>query len=400
MPDFPHLSRRQFMLSTAALGLTLSVFPGMVLANARTDQRLVIVILRGAMDGLAAVAPYSDPAYAQLRGNLALNGDTLRKLDDRFALHSALTSLYQFYQDKNLAVIHAVASPYRDRSHFDAQAVLELGTNQVGGAQSGWLNRLVSAINARDSSFAMAIGNSVPLILRGPAEVGSWSPQMLPSARPEIFDLISTMYAKDTVLKSALSEGIMVQDQTSDAMAGEDPKKVRQARNSFPEMAKVAGQLLSKETGPRIATLELDGWDTHVNQGTMAGRLASNFTILADGMAGLKESLGLAWANTTIVVMTEFGRTVRVNGNGGTDHGTASLMFVMGGRVRGGMYGQWPGLAAAQLYENRDLYPTTDTRSVMKGVLNDLYGLSPAVLSHDIYPESANIKPLTGLIRV
>jgi uncharacterized protein (DUF1501 family) len=397
-----NLSRRRFLLGSAALGIVFSLCPGVVLADARTEERLVVIVLRGAMDGLAALAPYGDPNYLAIRGDLALNNDTLRKLDDRFALHTSLDPLYTIFQEKNLALIHATATPYRERSHFDAQNVLELGTNQVNGAQTGWLNRLVLAINNRntqDTSMALAFGNSVPLILRGSASVGTWAPQVMPQASTEIYDLATSMYKHDPLLSKALSDGIMVQDESSDAMKGQDPKAAKQARNSFPMMAKAAGQFLAKSTGPRIATLELDGWDTHVNQGTEAGRLANNFEILAQGVSALKETLGPVWGHTTIVVMTEFGRTVRVNGNGGTDHGTASLMMVMGGRVRGGIYGTWPGLATAQLYQNRDLAPTTDTRSVMKGVLNDLYGLSPSVLSHDIYPDSENIAPLTGLIK-
>jgi uncharacterized protein (DUF1501 family) len=401
---FPvQLSRRRFLLGGAALGLVFSLYPGVVLADARTEERLVVIILRGAMDGLAALVPYGDPNYAALRGDLALNNDTLRKIDGGFGLHGSLDSLYTIFHEKNLALIHAVASPYRERSHFDAQNVLELGTNQVNGAQTGWLNRLVLAINNRktdDSSMALAFGDSVPLILRGPAIAGTWSPQIMPGATPEIYDLATFMYKDDPLFSKALAEGIMVQNESSDAMKGSDPAVTKQARNSFPMMAQAAGQFLAKSTGPRIATLELGGWDTHVNQGTEAGRLASNFEILAKGIAAFKDSLGPVWGHTTLVVMTEFGRTVRVNGNSGTDHGTASLMMLAGGRVRGGIYGTWPGLSTAQLYQNRDLAPTTDTRSVMKGVLNDLYGLSPSVLSHDIYPDSENIAPMTGLIRV
>ncbi|MFA7276917.1 MAG: DUF1501 domain-containing protein [Pseudobdellovibrionaceae bacterium] len=395
------LNRRRFLLGTGALGLVMTLNPGLVLANAATDERFVFVILRGGMDGLAAVAPYGDPNYAALRGGLALAPDTLLKLDNRFGLHPALAPLYGMYKSSELALIHAAATPYRERSHFDAQNILELGSVKAHALQSGWLNRLIAAIHDRtDPSFALAIGDAVPMVIRGDAKYGSWAPQVLPEVGGDFMSLVSRMYGGDQLFQRTLADGLAVQDMSSDAMKGKDAGEERKKRQAFPSLAKTAGEFLAKAQGPRLATLELGGWDTHVQQGTEAGRLADNFKTLADGLAQLKSALGPVWDKTTVLIVTEFGRTAAVNGNKGTDHGTASVAFLCGGRVKGGIYGGWPGLAQNALYEQRDLMPVTDMRSIMKGVLNDVYGLSPATLDHDIYPGSSGVNPLRGLIRV
>lgn len=393
------VSRRQFLSGAAMFGAAVTICPGLVLAQARTDERLVVIILRGGMDGLAAVAPYGDPSYASTRNGLALNSDTILKMDQRFAFHPSLAALHKMYQNKEVAVIHAAASPYRERSHFDGQNILELGSTTPYALHSGWLNRTIGAINARDSSLAISLGTTAPTIIRGTAPYQSWSPNSIAKVNDDFMSLLKMSYAQDKRFSDALNQGLMARESTSDAVPKDEKMNTKQGQ-SFPILAEKAGQFLAKETGPRLATLEMGGWDTHIQQGTEGGRLSENLEVLNRGIEALKSSLGPAWSKTTIVAMTEFGRTAHMNGNRGTDHGTASVVLLMGGRVQGGIYGDWPGLADANLYQNRDLMPTTDIRSIMKGVLNNLYGLSPATLDNDIYPGSGNARSMTGLIRV
>ena len=394
-------SRRQFIMGSAGVGLLMMVCPGMVLAQAATEERLVVVILRGGMDGLAAVVPYGDPDYPSLRGDLALSGDNVMKLNERFGLHPMLSPLHKMYQNGELAVIQAVASPYRERSHFDAQNIMELGSDRAHSLPSGWLNRVIMALDAKNDRLGMAMGQSMPQIMRGPAQVGSWAPSALPDAGEDFMSLVSMMYERDASLSRAYHDGVRIQDDASDALQMDDRKDTRKSRSpqAFLTMAKMAAQWLAKPDGARIATLELEGWDTHIQQGTEGGRLANNFDLLARGIEELKNSLGSVWSKTTVVIMTEFGRTARPNGNNGTDHGTGGVMLLAGGRIKGGIYGSWPGLSTSQLYEQRDLMPTTDLRSVMKGVLNDIYGFSPGTLNQDIYPDSGAINMMHGLIR-
>lgn len=401
------VSRRLFLQGLIGLGAsTCFVMPGLALAQARTNKRLVIVIMRGGMDGLAAVVPYGDRDYTSLRGDMALNGDVLLKLDEFYAFHKALEPLHTMYRARELLAVHAVASPYRERSHFDAQNVLELGSTRPNELKSGWLNRVVAAINEKDSKLGMAIGQNTPLILRGPQNATSWAPSVLPEVGENYYALVEKVYAKDPLFSKALTEGLEIQEKGAELFhaqtGGRQQRMARQARSrqAFVTMAEAAGKWLATPDGPRLATLEIDGWDTHANQGVEGGPLASNFTLFANGLENLKKALGPAWRDTVVVAMTEFGRTARPNGNRGTDHGTAGAMFIAGGAVDGGrVISRWPGLATADLYQARDLKPTTDIRAVMKGVLNDHYGLSAATLSHDIYPGSSGVAPMRGLLK-
>lgn len=395
------ITRRQFIMGSAGTGLMLMVAPGMILARAHTDERLVVVILRGGMDGLAAVVPYGDPDYQSLRGDLAISADNILKLDNRFGLHPMLSPLHKMFQNKELAVIQAVASPYRERSHFDAQNILELGSEKAHSLPSGWLNRVISALGQKNGKLGLALGQSIPQMMRGAAQVGSWAPSVLPGSGQDFMSLVSMMYENDSGLRQAYHEGVRLQDEASDALHMDPRKDTRQSRSSqaFVTMAKMAGQWLAKPEGARIATLELEGWDTHIQQGTEGGRLANNFDLLARGIDEMKTAIGPAWSKTTVVIVTEFGRTAKPNGNNGTDHGTGGVMMLAGGAVKGGVYGDWPGISTGRLYEGRDLMPTTDIRSVMKGVLNDLYGLSPSSLNNDIYPGSGSVSMMRGLIR-
>jgi uncharacterized protein (DUF1501 family) len=389
------LSRR-----TALLGLSTAVALGrasLAIASAATEQRFVVVILRGALDGMAAVVPYGDPAFAGLRPDRPPKPgqpDGLLDLGGFFGLHPALTGLHGQYQAGELLPIHAVAGPYRIRSHFEAQDCLESGADHR--MTSGWLNRVVGALPAhpeRQEGNAMAIGVSVPLVLRGPATVANWAPHGFAEPQPDLYARIAALNASDKVIGDAMTEGLRARGFSEATLRGEAEASNRFA---FPALAAAAGRLLAASDGPRIAALELGGWDTHVAQ---TARLSGPLRQLDEGLVTLKSNLGNAWKNTVVLAMTEFGRTARLNGTRGTDHGTASVAFVTGGNVAGGrVLTTWPGLGDDKLFEHRDLAPTMDLRSVAKAVLAAQFGLAPPQLGV-IFPDSQTADPLTGLLR-
>ena len=397
------VSRRDFvkgMCSSAVLAMAGTMYPGLVFANAYTENRLVVVILRGGMDGMAALAPYADKNYGSIRGDLTLNLETLLRIDPFFGLHPSLEPLAKMYQDGDMIAIPATATPYRDRSHFDAQNVLELGSIKPNGLSSGWLNRVVAAINAQ-SDFAMAFGQGLPEIFRGNMSVNSWAPSALPDVSDDYISLVQKVYAQDKVFAGHLSKALNIQTMSMDALKGNEKQMTRKSRSpqAFVTMAKAAGEWMAKPSGPRIATLELGGWDTHVQQGTEGGRMANNLSLFARGIDELKKGLGSSWNKTIVMAVTEFGRTARPNGNRGTDHGTAGTTFLMGGALKGGrVIHKWPGLSDADLHEGRDVRPTIDIREIMKAVLHSHYGISKHVLSQEIYPNSKNIRPLRELL--
>ena len=399
------VSRRDFMkgmCSTAALAMAGTLYPGMVFANAITDRRLVVVILRGGMDGMAALAPYGDKNYAALRGDLALDPSALLRVDPFFGLHPSLGPLTHLYKNGEMIAVPASASPYRERSHFDAQNILELGSTKPHGLDSGWLNRLVGAINATEDT-ALAFGQGLPAIMRGRESVNSWAPSALPDVGDDYLSLISKVYAHDPLFSKNFAKAINIQDMSMDVLDGNERSMTRQSRSpqAFVTMAKTAGQWMAKPDGPRIATLELGGWDTHVRQGAEGGRMANNLSLFARGIDELKTGLGSHWSKTVVLAVTEFGRTARPNGNLGTDHGTAGTLFLFGGALKGGrIIHKWPGLSDADLYEGRDLRPTIDIREVVNGVLHEHYGISQNTLINDIYPGSRGVGHIKGLIRV
>jgi uncharacterized protein (DUF1501 family) len=381
------------------------------LAHAATDKRLVVVVLRGALDGLAAVPPYADPAYREVRGNLALPApgapEGALDLDGRFGLHPALRPLDEWYRARELLVVHAVATPYRSRSHFDGQDLLENGGTRVRGVQDGWLNRALTLLergDARRSRLGLAVGQTVPLMLRGQTPVSSWAPPDMPELHGEFLARVARMYRADPVLGPAINEGIRAQAMTgevigSDRQAQMDPAANRGPRN-IARAADAVGRLLASAQGPRVAVLELGGWDTHAGQGVINGRLANQLRNLAEGLAALRAALGAAWSNAAVAVVTEFGRTVAPNGTGGTDHGTGTVAFLLGGRINGGrVVTQWPGLAQNRLFEGRDLTPTADLRSVMKPLLARHLGLAQDAVDRVVFPDSASAAPLPDLIR-
>ena len=387
---------------SAILGLATSISIGrtsLAVASAPTDRRLVVVILRGALDGMAAVVPYGDANLAGLRGEIVPpppgQPDGLLDLGGFFGLHPALGGLHDMYRANEALAVHAVAGPYRVRSHFEAQDYLESGADQR--MTSGWLNRVVAALPAptvpRPEGQALAVGVSVPLLLRGPAQVANWAPHGFAQPAPELYAAIAAVNQHDPVIGPAIAEGLRARGFSAAVLDGEAEVN---DKNAFPALARAAGEILRAADGPRIAALEIGGWDTHSRQ---ANRLTGPLKQLDAGLLALKTALGATWAQTAILVMTEFGRTARVNGTQGTDHGTGTVAFVLGGTVAGGQVRTtWPGLGTGQLFENRDLAPTTDLRSVAKGMLAAHLGLDSQAL-RQVFPGSSSAQAMGGLIR-
>lgn len=382
------------------LGLGAAVTLGrssLALAAAGTEQRFVVVVLRGALDGLAAVVPYGDPALVRLRGELvpptAGSADGMLDLGGFYGLHPALAPLHTMYQAGNLLVAHAVAGDWRVRSHFEAQDFLESGADRR--LTSGWLNRVVLALPeaAGVAGTAIAVGQSVPLLLRGPAPAGSWMPHALPEPGADLYAHVAALCAHDPLIGPAIASGLRERGFTDSVLAGAAPPR---RRDAFPVLAGEAARLLAAPGGPRIAALEIGGWDTHAAQ---TNRLAAPLAELAAGLAALRDGLGATWQQTVVLVMTEFGRTVRVNGTRGTDHGTGTVAFAIGGAVAGGrVLADWPGLTEGRLLDGRDLRPTTDLRAFAKGLLGPHLGLDAATLAR-VFPDSLAVTPLSGLLR-
>jgi uncharacterized protein (DUF1501 family) len=395
------MTTRRAVLTTGATLTLLAPLARFASAAANTDSRFVLVILRGGLDGLAAVAPYAEPVYAQLRGQLALSapgteGGAL-DLDGTFGLHPALANLHAMYRAREALVLHAAATPYRERSHFDAQNVLEAGGATPSAAAGGWLNRALAALaDAGDTRGAVALADNVPLVLRGELAVTSWAPSQLPESDDDTLARVRRLYeAADPALAASLSSALEARAIAGDA---NDARMGGRAGQAIAPLASAAARFLSAADGPRVAVLDAGGWDTHANQGAAQGALALRLRGLDAGLQMLKAELGAHWQQTTVLVVTEFGRTVAVNGTRGTDHGTASCAFAAGGAVAGGrVLADWPGLAARDLHEGRDLRATTDLRAMFKAVLHERFGLSEAALARSVFPASDAIEPLEGV---
>ncbi len=396
-------TRRRFLFGAGALAVGAAL-PDALFAKTGGEARFVAIILRGALDGLAAVPPYADPHYAGLHRDLAIAAPGTQAgaldLDGHFGLHPSLSFLHERYRSGELAVMQAVASPYRDRSHFDGQAVLENGLTRAVGSADGWLNRALAVMPARATGaaaeHALALSQNVPLILRGNQRVQSKSPQVTPAVDEDLLTRLADLYSKDDWFSARLSEAANMQ--AMPAPGTDNPRPQINAR--IQQSAQMAAAIMAADGGPEIAVLEASGWDTHANQGAAQGTLANRLAGLDHALRAFNDGLGPLWRHAVVMVVTEFGRTAAMNGTRGTDHGTAGCCFVMGGAIAGGrVMTDWPGLAPADLYQGRDLQPTQDLRGVFKAVLTDHLRIDRSSVERLIFPESADIKPVSGLIK-
>jgi uncharacterized protein (DUF1501 family) len=402
-------SRRQLLHAAlaGAAGTTLGPWSSLSLAaSAATaspgSNRFVLLILRGGMDGLVAVPALGDPAFAEARGPLAQFGSAPLPLDNTFALHPLLPQLHNLYGSGELAVIHATGLPYRERSHFDAQQLLESGGSKPHELNSGWLGRaLAASAGASGSLKGVALETAVPLVLRGPVGVDTWAPSSLPDPAPDLVQRLETMYRSDPALAQALQRAKALRDvpgmgANPQAMGG--PQAA--GRRAAVTLATKASEFLQR--GTQVAVMELGGWDSHINAANPNGALANTLRTLDATLAALKDGLSAngTWGRTVVLVATEFGREVAVNGNGGTDHGTGGAAFVLGGAVRGGrVIADWPGLARKDRFEGRDLRVTTDLRAVVRTVLAEHLRVPRAALDTSVLPGSASL-PLLDLLRL
>jgi len=383
------ISRRSFVTAAGGVALVAGFAPQMLFARALTERRFVFIIQRGAADGLHTLAPVGDPAYASQRGNFAEDFAAAPRLDSMFALHPALTTVYGLFQAKQASFVHAVASPYRDRSHFDGQNVLETGGTSAYQLKDGWLNRMLGLLPGTQGK-GIALAATVPMALRGKVEVASYAPSGLPDASDDLMARVSSLYTGDAQLHAIWEQAMSTRTLTSD-LASDN------GRNAAATGA-LAARLLAAPDGARVAMIETNGWDTHAQQ---RGRLANQLKGLDALIGGLKTGLGPLWADTLVVVATEFGRTVRVNGTQGTDHGTASVAMLLGGAVNGGkVNADWPGLADAALYENRDLKPTIGLDAVIGSAVAAHYDILPNRAMAALFPDVRQARFMNDLVRV
>ena len=410
-------TRRELLLGSGAL-FAWAFVPKIARAEGR-DPRLLTIVLRGALDGLAAVAPVGDPDWVKLRGDNALKLDGATPalpLDGFFALNPAMPNLHRLYKAGQAIVVHAVATPYRERSHFDGQDVLESGLARPGRADTGWLNRALVKLEPEDrvrtstnGRRTFAVGPITPLVVRGPAPVLSWVPPRLPPVSDDTTARLLDLYRHtDPMLARVLEERIGLSSLAPAGLPDRKPGEmgpviqvgnINQVRAYFAEAAGAAAKFLANPDGPRVGALALDGWDTHNDEGVVNGRLAQLLGALDGALAAVETNMGPAWSETVVTLITEFGRTARINGTAGTDHGTATVALLLGGALKGGrVVADWPGVKEADLYEKRDLKATTDLRAVLKGLLRDHLYVDERVLTADIFPGSDAVGPMTGLL--
>ena len=404
------LDRRTLLKSLAATGaLAAGGHARFAFAATPDDRRLVVVILRGALDGLAAVPPHGDKDYAGVRGDLALSTSgvaALHDLDGFFGLHPALTNLKGLYDAKELVVFHNICSPYRDRSHFDGQNVLETGGTHPHLLSDGWLNRALQPMGLTKGDGALAVAQSPPLMLSGKVQPPSWMPPVMPAPDELFLNQVRTLYANDPVLKESLSSALALEAAAQDAMDDPAAKTVRPSRGgpfgNLTPLFKGAGRLLAAADGPRVATLEASGWDTHVAEGAADGQLARRLGALDGAIEAMRTAMGPdIWNKTAVVMATEFGRTVHPNGSGGTDHGTGGSAFLFGGAVAGGtVKAEWVGLKSGDLRDGRDQPARTDLRALFKGVLAAQMDVPRSALDTVVFPDSGAARPIKGLIRI
>ena len=376
------LDRRSFLGAAALLAA-----PRVLFAQAATERRFVFVLQRGAADGLHTVIPYAEPAYASLRGALAIDPAEALKLDGTFALHPALAEVHRLYGAGQATFFHAVASPYRDRSHFDGQNVLETGGTAPYQLKDGWMNRLVGLL-PRAAKEPIAFAPSVPLALRGPAPVTSYAPTALPHASDDLLLRVEQLYARDAQLHALWSSALDARGMAG-GMGGNN-------RQDAAALGRMAANFLGRPDGPRLAMIETNGWDTHSAQ---AGRLANQLRGLDNLVGALREGLGATWSQTVVLVATEFGRTVAANGTGGTDHGTGAAAMLLGGAVQGGrVVADWPGLAPANLFEGRDLKPTLALDAVIATACAEAFAIDADRTARALFPK-ARVQAMARMLR-
>jgi uncharacterized protein (DUF1501 family) len=402
-------TRRELLLGSGTL-FAWAFLPKLARAEGR-DPRLLVIVLRGALDGLAAVAPVGDPDWIGLRGANALTLDgkpPALPLDSFFALNPAMPNLHRLYQSGAATIVHAVATPYRERSHFDGQDVLESGLGKPGATDTGWLNRALLSLQpggrAGGGRDAFAVGPIAPLVVRGPAPVLSWTPRRLPPTSDDTVMRLMDLYQHtDPALARVLEDRMgLATIARAGGMDGEQPRAagVGQLRAYFTESAAAAAKFLARADGPRVGALAFDGWDTHAAEGVVNGRLAMLLGALDGGIAAIETEMKDAWRETVVAVVTEFGRTARINGTDGTDHGTGTVALLAGGALKGGrVVADWPGLKPAKLHDGRDLKPTTDLRAVLKGLLKDHLRVDGTALAANVFPDSGGVKPMSGLLQ-
>jgi uncharacterized protein (DUF1501 family) len=360
-------------------------------------KRLIVILLRGAVDGLNVVVPHGDSAYYEARPSIAIarGAEGFLDLDGHFGLNPALIDMQPLWRERRLAFVHAFGSPDPSRSHFDAQAMMETGTPGNAGARVGWLNRLASSLPHRGTTAdAISLGPTTPRILAGPAPVtnvdaGPNAGRPIPLDRPQVNDAFARLYDGDDAMSRAFHEGQQARRQILADLEQEMQAADNGAPsvNGFPAQAKRLASIVRRDSAIKVAFVALGGWDTHVNQGSSRGQLANRLQALGQGLATFTKELGPTLDDTVILVISEFGRTVHENGNGGTDHGHGNVMWAMGGPINGGtVYGDWPGLASDRLYQNRDLAVTSDFRTVIATVIERHMGLPDATLAK-IFPQ-------------
>lgn len=406
-------SRRQLLLGSGAL-FAWAYLPRAALAEGR-DPRFLVIVLRGALDGLATVAPVGDPDWIRLRGDKAITLDGTAPalaLNSFFALNPAMPNFYRLYRAKQALIIHAVATPYRERSHFDGQDVLESGYLKPGSTDSGWLNRALATLEPEARAVAphsaFAVGPLTPPVVRGTAPVLSWTPPKLPPATDDtVMRLLDLYRHTDPALARVMEERIGLaaiaraggMDRSSSNGQQPTPNGPARMRAYFAEAAGAAATFMARLDGPRIGAISFDGWDTHAAEGASGGRLADLLGALDGAIAAVESGMGEAWNEMVIAVITEFGRTARINGTDGTDHGTATVALLAGGALQGGrVITDWPGVSEAALYEKRDLNATTDLRAVLKGVLKDHVRVSEKALASLVFPGSADVRAMPNLV--
>ncbi|GAA0767781.1 uncharacterized protein (DUF1501 family) [Erythromicrobium ramosum] len=381
---------RRSLLAGSLLGAGSLALPRLAFAQGTGSRNLLFVLLRGAADGMAMLAPVGDPGFEALRAATLADYENAPRIGSFFAVHPALAEIAKSAAAGEALFVHAAATAYRERSHFDGQNLLESGGTAPYTTKDGWLNRLAGLMNegAPAPLRALAIAPAVPLALRGDAPVSNYAPSALPQASEDLLARVSLLYGADGELGPLWARALETR-----AMAADDGLTNLRDASAAGELA---ASLMRGEGGARIGMIELGGWDTHANQRGAFARSARQLDAL---LAAYKAGMGAGWANTVVVVATEFGRTARLNGTGGTDHGTASAALVMGGAVRGGrVIADWPGLADGKLYEGRDLAPTIALESVIAGAVAEHLRLDPKLAMARLFPGRGDA-PLSGIIR-